>query len=67
VETTKGPLAVSVADAAKLVGISRAAIYPIIMGGKIESFTVGARRLVAVESLRAWMADQLAAARGGRA
>ncbi len=50
------PLAVSVAQAAALVGVSRARLYPLILSGEIPSFLVGRRRLVPVAHLKDWVA-----------
>lgn len=49
------PVAVDVATAAKIVGVSRAALYPLVMSGDIPSFKVGRRRLVPVAGLEAWV------------
>lgn len=54
-------LAVTVQEAADTVGLSRAALYPLIMRGEIPSFRVGKRRLVPMEALRRWMEEQIAA------
>ena len=45
-------LAVSVRDAAAMIGLGRDVTYRLILGGDIPSFKVGARRLVPVASLR---------------
>lgn len=47
-------IAVDVETAADMLGISRAALYPLVMAGEIPSFKVGRRRLVPVDRLRAW-------------
>jgi excisionase family DNA binding protein len=57
----KEPIAVSVADAARMIGISRAAMYPIVMSGAIPSFCIGTRRLIPLSGLREWIDGQLAA------
>ena len=59
------PLAVNVAVAAKMIGISRGALYPLLMGGQVESLLVGTRRIVPVASLRRWLQEQAAAGRDG--
>lgn len=46
------PLAVSVDDAAKIVGIARVTLYKLINAGDVETVKIGCRRLVKVESLR---------------
>jgi len=61
------PLAVSVGDAARMLGISRAALYPIVMAKAIDSFTVGTRRLVPMSALRRFVEEQAAAGKGGAA
>lgn len=45
-------LAVSVPDAADMLGISRATIYSMLLSDEIESFTIGRRRLIPVHALR---------------
>jgi len=52
----RDPITVNVATAARLVGVSRAALYPLVMSGDIPSFKVGRRRLVPVAGLEAWAA-----------
>lgn len=59
-------IAISVEEAAHMVGLSRAAFYPLVMAGDVPSVKVGSRRLVPVEALREWMDRQLAAAGGAR-
>lgn len=56
-------IAISVEEAARMVGLSRAAFYPIVMAGDVPSVKVGARRLVPMNALREWMDRQLASAR----
>lgn len=57
---TVEPLAVDVTEAARLIGISRAKAYELVMAGTIQSFRVGTRRIVGVESLRDWMRQEIA-------
>ena len=52
-------IAVDVETAAGLIGISRAALYPLVMSGDVPSFKVGRRRLVPVAALRAWASLQV--------
>jgi excisionase family DNA binding protein len=52
-------IALNVEEAARVLGLSRAALYPRVMSGEVPSFKVGTRRLVLVSALRAW-ADGLA-------
>lgn len=51
-------LAVSVGEAATMVGVSRATLYPLIGRGELASFTLGPRRLVPVAALREWVERQ---------
>ncbi len=57
-------IAVDVETAAEMLGISRAALYPLVIAGVVPSFKVGRRRLVPVARLRDWVADRTD---GGRA
>ena len=52
-------IAVDVETAAEMLGISRGALYPLVMAGDVPSFKVGRRRLVLVEALRSWAASQV--------
>lgn len=47
-------LAVSVAEATRLAGISRSKLYELMSAGEVEFVNVGSRRLVLVASLRAF-------------
>lgn len=51
-------IAVDVHTAAEMLGISRGALYPLVMAGEVPSFKIGRRRLVLVDGLRAWAATQ---------
>jgi excisionase family DNA binding protein len=51
-------LAVSPAVAARLAGLGRTTIYAALKTGDLKSLKVGARRLILVETLRAWLARQ---------
>lgn len=53
------PIAVSIKDAAKALGIGRTSIYAMIGDGRLETFKLGRRTLVRVESIQ-----KLAAKRG---
>jgi excisionase family DNA binding protein len=61
--TTIEPLAVSPAEAARIVGISRSSLYQLIDGGEIANFKAGRRRLIPTDALRAWVAARSAAPR----
>lgn len=52
------PLAVSAAEAARLLGVSRPTIYQYIGREDFPSFKLGARTLISVEGLRAWVEKQ---------
>jgi len=46
-----GRLAVTVEEAARLLGVGRATLYKLVMRGDIESFTIGRARRIAITSL----------------
>jgi excisionase family DNA binding protein len=48
---TEGALLLSVAEAAKTLGISRGSLYELVNGGEIRSLQIGRRRLVPREAL----------------
>lgn len=52
------PIAVSVDDAARVVGISRAAIWRLIASGELQTRKLGGRRLVPVVALEALIHGQ---------
>lgn len=52
------PLAVSVARAAILSGLSRSFLYQLIKLGSLPSIKVGARRLIVVAELDTWLDRQ---------
>lgn len=51
---------VSVADAARMLGIGKTNLYSLLADGKLETRVLGRRRLIKVSSIRAF-ADELAA------
>ena len=53
------PIAVSIKDTARALGLGRTSIYVLIAQGKLEAIKIGRRTLVRVESIR-----QLVASRG---
>ena len=55
---TVQPLAVSPAECARLLGISRPKVYDLINQGGFPSFKLGSRTLISVDGLRAWIAKQ---------
>lgn len=52
------PLAVSPAECARLLSVSRPKVYDLINQGGFPSFKLGSRTLISVEGLRAWVAMQ---------
>ncbi len=52
------PLAVSAAEAARLLGVSRPTLYQYIGRDDFPSFWVGNRVLVSVAGLQAWIEQQ---------
>lgn len=52
------PLAVSPAQAAELLGVSKPMIYTLIHQQSFPSFKVGTRTLISTEALRAWVLAQ---------
>lgn len=51
------PLTVTVADATKILGIGRTTAYELLAARKLESITIGRRRLITTESIRRFVAD----------
>ena len=60
-------LAVSVNEAAELIGLGRDVTYRLVLGGDIPSFKVGSRRLVPVAGLREYVERRAAEAGQGAA
>jgi excisionase family DNA binding protein len=56
------PIAVSPAEAARMLGIDRSTfyrqIYPFVLEGKIQSLKIGRSRRILVASLKAWVETQ---------
>ena len=52
------PLAVSPAQAAELLGVSRPTVYELIHRADFPAFKVGTRTLISTEALRAWVLAQ---------
>lgn len=52
------PLAVSTAEAARLLGVSRPTIYQYVSRTDFPAFKLGGRTLISVEGLRTWVAKQ---------
>jgi len=51
-------MALSISEAAKLLGVSRPTMYTLVNRTDFPSFRVGSRRLIPVDGLRDWMAKQ---------
>lgn len=51
------PLALSINDTAKALGLGRTSIYAMIADGRLEAFRLGRRRLVRMESIRRLVAS----------
>lgn len=56
----------SVAEAAKRIGIGRSQTYELVASGELESFTIGRRRIVPESAIRTFFARRLAASRAER-
>lgn len=52
------PLAVSAAEAAKLLGVSKPTVYQYIGRADFPSFKLGNRTLISVDGLREWVKRQ---------
>lgn len=52
------PLAVSINDTAKALGLGRTSIYAMIGDGRLEAFKLGRRTLVRAESIKRLVAKQ---------
>ena len=50
------PLAVSIPDAGRMIGVSRTEVYRLLGAGRIAAVKQGVRTLVLVDSLRAHLA-----------
>lgn len=52
------PLAVSAAEAARLLGVSKPVVYTLMKRTDFPAFKVGNRTLISAEGLREWVRDQ---------
>jgi excisionase family DNA binding protein len=52
------PLALSINDAAKALSLGRTSIYAMIADGRLETFKLGRRTLIRVESIRRLVAGE---------
>lgn len=58
-ETKKlDPMAVSAAEAARLLGVSRPKVYELMGRADFPAFKLGGRTLISVEGLREWVRKQ---------
>lgn len=57
-ESKLEPLAISPAECARLLGVSRPMVYNLINRDDFPSFKLGTRALISVDGLRAWIAKQ---------
>lgn len=48
----------------RLGGVSRQTVYDLINSGKLKSFTIGKRRLIPADAIKAFIADSTQAATG---
>ncbi|WP_426572151.1 helix-turn-helix domain-containing protein [Aquihabitans sp. McL0605] len=55
-------LAYPITDAAERIGVGRTTLYGLIESGDLESVTIGRRRLVTEDALRAFLARRAQAA-----
>lgn len=56
-QTIMEPEAISVAEAARRAGLGRSTFYEAIARGDVPTIKFGKRRLVRLESLRAWLRE----------
>lgn len=54
-------IALSPAEAARRAGLGRTTIYAALKEGDLKSLKIGARRLIMVDALKAWLASHEAA------
>ncbi|MBT5108269.1 MAG: helix-turn-helix domain-containing protein [Rhodospirillaceae bacterium] len=54
-------LAYGIADAVQATSVGRSSLYEEIRAGRLKTFKIGTRTLIAAESLNAWLATHQAA------
>ena len=59
------PLAVSAAEAARLLGVSRPKVYELMNREDFPAFKLGGRTLVSVDGLRRWVTKQAGGGESG--
>lgn len=57
-ESKLEPLAISPAECARLLGVSRPMVYNLINRDDFPSFKLGTRTIISVDGLRSWIAKQ---------
>ncbi|MCH9751493.1 MAG: helix-turn-helix domain-containing protein [Alphaproteobacteria bacterium] len=53
--TTAPPLAVSPSEAARIMGLGRTKLYELLSANELKSFKLGARRLIRVSEIEAFL------------
>ncbi|MEM7238764.1 MAG: helix-turn-helix domain-containing protein [Pseudomonadota bacterium] len=51
------PIAVSPNEAARFAGVGRTTLYAALSAGDLKSIKIGTRRLITVDAIRAWLAQ----------
>ncbi len=51
------PIALSIPDACHITGVQKDTIYRAINRGELRSLKIGRRRLIRMDSLKAWISD----------
>jgi excisionase family DNA binding protein len=54
------PITVTIADACKVLGIGRTKIYELLQDRELHSVTIGRRRLIKTDSIRALVEREVA-------
>lgn len=55
------PVAISVREAARMLGVSPPTLYGLIRDQRFPAFKIGARTLISVAGLKAWVEQQATA------
>lgn len=55
------PVTVTVTDACKAIGVGRTVLYELLAQRRLDSVTIGRRRLITTESIRRLISDSVAA------